>query len=187
LNDVPARHLVKALRATSEIPALEAIDVGAAGITPLEFFFAEPEYRLYQPVKVRPIENAIGRSSAIFRQRSRRSFRTCINGRPSFFDPTGFIRLFEGQGDRRSIVREARGGAGKSVAGWAAMFECFHAVDRDASNPDRRPSVRVAPSSQADHLGLVLEGKALIVRAPGRETPSLLACPFSRVVLQWRR
>ena len=115
-------HLASQLQDSSEILVLNDHHDGDFTITPLDFFYGEPNYRLYQPTKVIPLGE--GRTDWEARYRARPDAS-------EVFDLTGLLQVCgDDPKNRRSVLLEARSGAGKTVAARAAMFDCFHAADQ---------------------------------------------------------
>jgi hypothetical protein len=151
-------HLSRELRGTSEILALREFG-DPARVTAEEFFLAEPDYRLYQPVRVRPIEERDESLRAEFDAVFRREFPAGADRPPEVFDLTGLIQLLGQRGDGRSILLEARTGAGKSIAGRAAMFECFSAIDGRRPRLDGLLPCLLGPVDEKDSaIARVLRG-----------------------------
>ncbi|MBY0394994.1 MAG: hypothetical protein K2X91_00795, partial [Thermoleophilia bacterium] len=99
-------------------------------ITPLEFFFADPNLRLYQPVQVRPIDDGDRDLSRAFRDLLKRELPDPDRRPTELFDLTALLQVLIDRKDPRSVLMEARSGAGKTIAGIAAMLDCLYAAER---------------------------------------------------------
>jgi hypothetical protein len=173
------RHLARELRRTDEVLVLNDLREKGA-FAPLDFFFGLPEYRLYQPVKVRPIDDPD-------RDLQRRHRERC--GGSVVFDLTGLISVLRAESDGRSVLLEARSGAGKTVAGIAAMFDCLYAEE---GSPPRLDGLVPCPLRDWRLDGALLEA---VERGSAKVTPQLIWDALARhaghgsgaMVRQWLR
>src|SRR4051794_31888780 len=88
-------HLNGELQDISEVLVLKELREQGFKVTPLDFFFGWPQYRLYQPVKVRPLDD-----------RDRDLDRT-YRARPDaaqVFDVTALLQTLIANHDGRSIL-----------------------------------------------------------------------------------
>lgn len=154
------KHLARELASTSEILVLRDLPSDKP-VTPREFFYAEPDHRLYQPVRVRPISEADCSLPEQFHGLLARDYPD-RNQRPAeVFDLTALLQILRDRKDPRSILLEARSGAGKTVAGLAAMFDCFYADDRPRPRLDGLLPCVLRLGGEEGAAAEAIEGKAV--------------------------
>jgi hypothetical protein len=88
-------------------------DPDAAGLTAERFFYDDrPDYRLYQPIPVVPVGEGNGRLTALYPAAELTDLLARLRQRPAGVPP--------------GVLLRTRSGAGKTVAGRKAFWDCLH-------------------------------------------------------------
>src|SRR5262249_15324922 len=121
-------------------------------VTPFDFFFALPQHSLYRPVRACPRD--------VWDRDFEREYCGRRDATP-VFDLTALLEMLIAKGDRRSVLLETRGGAGKTVASRAALYDClfFHPVERQAPRLDGLLPCVLRRIAKAGTIQEVLERK----------------------------